>query len=126
MESWPYSTVLLELLRLSQRQMLTCGPSIGKPSTSLSREPHRKISNLEKFRRKREQFEEFLSSVSVLKNMEPYERSKLAEALKEERFHEGDFVIKQVIHHQLYIYWLKGDQGNVFYIVLEGEAVASK
>ena len=46
--------------------------------------------------------------------MESYELGKLAEAFKEERFKQGEFVIKE------------GDAGNVFYLILEGEAVATK
>ncbi len=33
---------------------------------------------------KREKYEEFLKKVSILSNMDAYERSKLADALKEE------------------------------------------
>ena len=46
--------------------------------------------------------------------MEDYERHKLAEAFKEEYYKDGDFIIKQ------------GEEGNVFYIVSEGEAIATK
>jgi len=46
--------------------------------------------------------------------MDNYERSKLADAIKEEIFNKGDVVIKE------------GENGNVFYIIVEGEAVATK
>ena len=46
--------------------------------------------------------------------MDAYERSKLADAFKEEHYKAGDFVIKE------------GEQGNVFYFIEEGEAVATK
>lgn len=46
--------------------------------------------------------------------MDHYERSKISDAIKEEKYQVGDHVIKQ------------GDQGNVFYIIVEGEAVATK
>jgi len=46
--------------------------------------------------------------------MDIYERSKLADAIKEENYQEGTFVIKE------------GDIGNVFYIIIEGEAIATK
>jgi cAMP-dependent protein kinase regulator len=38
------------------------------------------------FRRKREKYEDFLKSVKVLQSMDHYERSKLADAIKEERY----------------------------------------
>ena len=46
--------------------------------------------------------------------MEDYERHKLAEAFKEEYYKDGDYIIKQ------------GDEGNIFYIISEGEAIATK
>ena len=45
--------------------------------------------------------------------MEDYERHKLAEAFKEEYYKDGQYIIKQ------------GDEGNVFYIISEGEAIAT-
>ena len=64
--------------------------------------------------RRREKFVDFLSRVEILSNMDPYERSQLADVLKSENFANGDFVIKQ------------GDEGNVFYVIEEGNAVATK
>lgn len=64
--------------------------------------------------RKREKYEAFLASVTLLRNMEAYERSRLAEALKEETYSSGDFVIRE------------GESGQVFYMVVEGELTASK
>jgi CRP-like cAMP-binding protein len=46
--------------------------------------------------------------------MDPYERSKLGDALKEERYKKGDFIIQE------------GQIGDKFYIISEGEAVATK
>lgn len=46
--------------------------------------------------------------------MEPYERSKLGDAVKEESFNEGDLIIRQ------------GDAGDVFYMLSEGSAKAMK
>lgn len=46
--------------------------------------------------------------------MEPYERSKLGDAIKEEKFAAGEFVISE------------GEDGNLFYLIMEGEAVATK
>ena len=65
--------------------------------------------------KKREKYEEFLKTVEILKNMDPYERSKLADAFKEENYENGDYIIRE------------GDQeGNVFYFIEHGEAVATK
>jgi cAMP-dependent protein kinase regulator len=46
--------------------------------------------------------------------MEPYERSKLADAFKEESYKAGDHIIKE------------GEEGNVFYFIESGECVATK
>lgn len=46
--------------------------------------------------------------------MDPYERSKLSDALIEEKFSKDDFIIKQ------------GDAGDKFYILEEGTAIATK
>jgi len=46
--------------------------------------------------------------------MDSYERSKLADAFKELHFKTGEFVIKE------------GEEGNVFYFIQHGEAVATK
>ncbi len=46
--------------------------------------------------RKREKYEEFLKSVPVLSSMDHYERSKLADAIKEEKFEAEDCIIKEV------------------------------
>jgi cAMP-dependent protein kinase regulator len=40
--------------------------------------------------------------------MDKYERSKIADAIKEIKFNQGDSIIRQ------------GDQGDVFYILVEG------
>jgi cAMP-dependent protein kinase regulator len=64
--------------------------------------------------KKREKYEEFLKKVKILSNMDEYERAKLADAFKEEWYNEGDFVIRE------------GEDGNTFYLVMSGEAVATK
>ena len=46
--------------------------------------------------------------------MDPYERSKIADALKEEKFTKGSYVIRE------------GDIGDKFFILSEGEAIATK
>ena len=64
--------------------------------------------------RKREMYEDFLKQVKLLSNMDAYERTKLADALKEQKHKKGDLIIRE------------GEQGNVFFFVVEGEAVAKK
>lgn len=39
-----------------------------------------------------------MKSVKVLQSMDHYERSKLADAIKEERYAPSDYVIKEVTH----------------------------
>ena len=46
--------------------------------------------------------------------MEEYERTKLADALKEKWFQPDEFVIKE------------GEEGNIFYLVMSGVAMATK
>lgn len=46
--------------------------------------------------------------------MDAYERQKLADAFKEENFKDGEFIIKE------------GDQGDSFYFIAAGEALATK
>lgn len=64
--------------------------------------------------RKREMYENFLKDVELLKDMDPYERSKLADALKAQKFNSGDLVIQQ------------GDSGDTFYMLEDGTAEAIK
>lgn len=46
--------------------------------------------------------------MDILKSMDPYERSRLGDALKEEKFRKGDFVIKE------------GEIGDKFFFISEG------
>lgn len=45
--------------------------------------------------KKREKYDEFLERVEILKCMEKYERTKLADAFKEEWYESGDFIITE-------------------------------
>jgi cAMP-dependent protein kinase regulator len=64
-------------------------------------------------RQKRERYEHFLQKVKVLETMSPYERTVLSDALQEEKCFAGDYIIKL------------GEEGNKFYIVEEGEVIAT-
>jgi len=64
--------------------------------------------------RKRDLHDSFLASVEILKSLDPYERSKICDALKTKHFKASDQIIKQ------------GDPGNDFYIIEEGTARAVK
>lgn len=46
--------------------------------------------------KKREKYEEFLVKVDLLQTMDPYERIKIADALRPEVFQAGEFIMKQV------------------------------
>lgn len=56
--------------------------------------------------RKREKYEDFLKSVELLSSMDHYERSKLADAIKEANFSAGDYVIRQ------------GEEGTKFFVIV--------
>ena len=64
---------------------------------------------------KREKYDNFLEKVEILKLMDKYERSKLADAFKEEWFEKDDVIIKQ------------GDkEATSFYMIIEGQCIATK
>ena len=46
--------------------------------------------------------------------MDPYERSKIGDALREEKYKNGDFIIKE------------GESGDKFFMISEGTAIATK
>ena len=64
--------------------------------------------------KKREKYEEILSKVELLKNIEHYEKMQMADALKSASFQNGEYIIRQ------------GDWGDVFYMIEQGTAVALK
>ena len=64
--------------------------------------------------KKRDKYEDFLATVPILASMDNYERSKIADAIKEHDFAQGDKVIQE------------GDDGSVFYLIISGEAYATK
>ena len=63
---------------------------------------------------KRDRYEDFLSSVPILQSIDHYERSKVADAIKESTFAAGAEIITE------------GADGSDFYIIISGEAIATK
>lgn len=59
-------------------------------------------------------YEDFLQRVPLLENMDPYERSKISDALKTESFKDGDYIVRQ------------DEEADKFYFIEEGGAVATK
>ncbi|EPR61120.1 cyclic nucleotide-binding domain-containing protein [Toxoplasma gondii GT1] len=64
--------------------------------------------------KRRSMYDSFLKSVHILDGMDAYERGKVADALRTEMFTDGAYIVRQ------------GELGDVFYIVEEGSAVATK
>lgn len=52
--------------------------------------------------------------MELLKDVDAYERSKVADALKSQLYHAGDTIIRE------------GEAGDTFYLLLDGEAEAVK
>jgi cAMP-dependent protein kinase regulator len=63
---------------------------------------------------KRNQYKNFLKSVDILSALDDYELEQISDALKSSNFNNNDYIIRE------------GETGDVFYIVEEGEAIASK
>jgi cAMP-dependent protein kinase regulator len=64
--------------------------------------------------KKREKYEKFLKSVEILSTVDGYELSQICDALRLCTFKAGEYVIKE------------GETGDVFYIIEEGRATATK
>jgi cAMP-dependent protein kinase regulator len=64
--------------------------------------------------KKREKYDDFLNSVQILNTLDPYERSRLGDAIVEEKFKKDDFIIKE------------GEIGDKFFLIVEGTAIATK
>jgi len=60
--------------------------------------------------RKRKMYEEFLDKVPILDSLQKYERLTVADALEPASFTDGQVIVRQ------------GESGDVFYIILEGNA----
>lgn len=63
---------------------------------------------------RREQYETFLDSVPILKHIDLYEKAKICDVITEGTFASGQKVISE------------GDQGETFFIVISGTAIAVK
>lgn len=64
--------------------------------------------------RKRKMYEEFLARVSILENLDKWERLTVADALEPVRFEDGETIVRQ------------GEPGDDFYIIVEGTAVVKQ
>jgi len=64
--------------------------------------------------RKRKMYEEFLSKVSILENLDKWERLTVADSLEAVSFEDEEVVVKQ------------GEQGNDFFIIVEGTAIVTQ
>merc|ERR1711881_75184 len=64
--------------------------------------------------RKRKMYEEFLSKVSILENLDKWERLTVADALESVSFDDGEVVVSQ------------GEPGNDFFIIVDGSAIVTQ
>jgi cAMP-dependent protein kinase regulator len=64
--------------------------------------------------KKRSKYENFLKSVGILSEVDSYEISQIADALRTSTFIQDEFIIRE------------GEMGDVFYIIEEGSAKATK
>lgn len=62
--------------------------------------------------KKREKYDNFLKTIDILKDLDPYERTKLGDVLKTEIYKKGDNII------------CEGEEGDKFYLIMQGEAEA--
>ena len=64
--------------------------------------------------KKRERYEQFLTGVELLREIDSYERSQIADALQSVSYMGGEYIIRE------------GEIGDVLYFIEEGEAIATK
>ena len=64
--------------------------------------------------KRRERFEEFVSKIELLSELDTYERGKIADCLNTEHFKNGDKIITE------------GENGEKFYFIEEGTCKAMK
>ena len=64
--------------------------------------------------KKREKYENFLKKVEILSTIDSYEIMQISDAIKSATYQKDDYIIRE------------GEMGDVFYILEEGECVATK
>jgi cAMP-dependent protein kinase regulator len=64
--------------------------------------------------KKRKMYEEFLSKVKILHELDQWERLTVADALESVQFNDGDTIVSQ------------GEKGNDFFIIVEGKKIDFK
>ena len=64
--------------------------------------------------RRRNKFRDILCRISILSEIDPYEREQLCDILKEEEYNEGEYIVRE------------GDEGDCFYMIVEGKLIAEK
>ena len=64
--------------------------------------------------RKRKMYEEFLSKVPILENLDKWERLTVADALESVSFEDRDVVVSQ------------GEPGNDFFIIVDGSVIVTQ
>ena len=64
--------------------------------------------------KKRERYENFLKSVNILSEVDSFELGQISDALRSSHYSKGEFVIRE------------GELGDVFYIIENGTAAATK
>lgn len=52
--------------------------------------------------KKREKYDDFLSKIEILDQMDAYERSQICDALRTKSFNENEYIIKQVENNAFY------------------------
>ena len=62
----------------------------------------------------REKYEQFLSKIEVLQDLDRYERNKLCDCLQVQNFETGAYIINQ------------GERGDTFYMIMKGSGEATK
>lgn len=68
----------------------------------------------ESAQKKRDKYEDFLGTVDILSSMDNYERAKIADVITQTNFEKDEQVLKE------------GDDGAVFFLIISGEAYATK
>lgn len=64
--------------------------------------------------KKRDKYSQILKKVEILQSIDPYELQQICDAVQSSSFQKGDNIIKE------------GENGDIFYILEEGTAVATK